>query len=358
LQKIISKLYMKMKKITLGFSLLVAAALSFTSCNKGTNTPPEQDMEFQSSKDVSFANSLVTELELIVSYAAERYSHSNSPVFTAQAGSPGSILVDLTDTTNKIIKVNYTNSVTCRDGKKRDGQIVINFSGSNASFGAKYYRDAGFVAKVTLNGYWVDGWKIVNIQTFTVTNNMGFGYKPNEVDVNWTMKGALHLQFPEDTMRNMVWEGSLTKTLVNSESASIFNPSKLNPINWVVYVAGTPTNAAQLAYTGTVTGVTSRVVSYTYVVDDAPDKADKALVRNLMCAPDRITAATSTSTGIIPIYSEWHPFISGVASFTSLGAGTTEPRTIDYASGETSAACDNAGTVTIKGVTYSIDFKK
>jgi hypothetical protein len=346
---------MKMKKITLGFSLLVAAAVSFTSCNKGTNTPPEQDQEFQSSKDVSFGNSLVTELELIVSYAAERYTHSNSPLFLAQAGSPGTIFVDVSDTLNKKITVNYTNSVTCRDGKKRDGQIVIDFSASNATNGAKYYRDAGYVAKVSLNNYWVDGWTMEDVNTFTITNNNPFGYDPKTVDLSWTMKGFMQMQ-PADSNYKILWQGEMTKTLLNTEVASIMNPSKLNPINWVVYVAGTPTNAAQLAYTGTVSGVTSRLISYNYVVDGS--KPEKALLRNLLCAPDKITAATSTSTGIIPIYSEWHPFISGVASFTTKGPGTTEPRVIDYASGESTGSCDNAGTVTIKGVTYSIDFKK
>ncbi|MCE3258819.1 MAG: hypothetical protein K0S12_460 [Bacteroidetes bacterium] len=348
---------MNMKKITLGFSLLAVAALFVVSCNKGTNTPPEQDMEFQSSKDVTYANSIATELEILVGYAAERWTHQNSAVFSPAPGSPTTqtIFVDLSDTLNKKISIIYTNSVTCRDGKKRNGTVVIDFSGSNTSYNAKYYRDAGFVAKVTLNNYWVDGWTVEDIQTFTVVNNVPNGYDPKQTDLNWTMSGYLHLQYLADTSKNMVWKGSLTKTMTNTEVASIL-PTKFTPINFVVYVAGTPTMAAQFAYSGTVTGVTSRVVSYTYTVDGS--EPTNLLVRNLLCAPERILSVTQTSTGLIPVYSEWHPFISGVASFTSLGDGTTEPRRIDYGSGEPSVACDNAGTVTIKGVTYSIDFKK
>ncbi|MGZ3900951.1 MAG: hypothetical protein ACXVNM_08645 [Bacteroidia bacterium] len=348
-----------MKKITLGCSLLAAVAMLFSSCNKKSNVAPEQDMEFESTKNVTYGNDLITELDIIVSYAGENLTSTG--FFTPAPGtgttSPTYSITLSRDTTNKLLSVTYTGSVTCRDGKKRNGQILIDYSGSNATYGAKFYRDPGFVAKVSLNNYWVDGWFVDDAAPFTIKNNVPFGYTLGSTNLNWTIDGYFSIlpQVPADSVNKIVWKGTLLKTLTNT-SPSVLT-SKNAPINWALYnAAGTPTVAAKVAYTGTVTGVTSRVISYTYVVDGA--KPEQALVRDFACSVDRINAVTITSTLVTTTPSQWHPFISGIATFTSNGEGTTYPRVIDYASGETSAPCDNSGTVMIKGITYPIDFKK
>lgn len=344
---------MKMKKITLGFSLLIAAGLFVVSCNKKTNTEPEQDMEFNSSRDAAYANSVVADLDIIVSYLGENLLSSS--FFQVAPGSAGSITTNR-DTVNKILSVTYSGSVTCRDGKKRNGSITVDYSGSNNTYGAKFYRDAGFKAVVNLNGYWVDGIFVDDITApFVIRNNVAFGYNPANTNLSWDIDGYFLLKeetFATDSSKNIIWKGKLTKTLKNTNVASVFNSSKLNPINWVSFSAtGTPTSGAMCAYTGTVTGVTSRVVSYTFV---SPD--DKPLTIDFACAPDKILGVTTTPS-VLPVYSQWHPFIGGVASFTTLGAGTTYPRVIDFGN-EGANPCDNSGIVTIKGISYNIDFRK
>lgn len=347
---------MNMKKITLGCSILVAGMLFIIGCNKKTNVAPEQDMEFQSSKDASFANSIITEIDIIASYLGENLLSSG---YFSKISANGSITTNR-DTLNKKLTVIYSGSVTCRDGKKRNGSIIVDYSPSNATFGSKFYRDAGFVAKVTLNNYWVDGWFVNGAAPFVITNNAPINYPVASTKLSWTLDGYFSI-LPENladtSAKKMVWKGKLIKTLLNTQDPAILNPTKLNSINWVIYsqTSGAPVNGALVAYTGSVTGVTKYAISYAYVVDET--KPDKAIVRDFKCAPERISAVSITPT-LTTSYSEWHPFISGVASFTSFGQGTTEPRVIDYASGEAGAPCDNAGTVTIKGISYNIDFAK
>lgn len=351
-----------MKKITLGCSLLAAVALFIASCNKKANVAPEQDMEFKSSKDVAYANSLITEIDIITSYLGEGYTSSTlffSPAPTSTSLSTTYTIVTDHNPVTKTYSVTFTGSVTCRDGKKRNGTIILDYSLSNTTYSAQVYRDAGFVGKVSLVNYWVDGYYIDDASPFMITNNVPFGYPIASTDLNWTIDGYFSI-LPEvlaDTItKKMIWKGKLIKTLLNTQETNIMAANKQSPINWVAYnAAGTPTAGAMLAYTGTVTGVTAGFVSYSLVIDDT--KPDKALVRDFKCMPDRVVGVTTTPT-VTAYYSEWHPFVSGVSSFTSFGAGTTEGRVIDYASGEATAPCDNVGTVTIKGVTYPIDFYK
>ncbi|MEI8137959.1 MAG: hypothetical protein WCH21_11590, partial [Bacteroidota bacterium] len=60
-----------MKKITLGFSILVASAIFITSCNKKTNPAPEADMEFDTTVDATYANTTVTDVDMICGFIGE-----------------------------------------------------------------------------------------------------------------------------------------------------------------------------------------------------------------------------------------------------------------------------------------------
>jgi hypothetical protein len=352
---------MKMKKVTLGCSLLLAATMFFSSCNKKkANEAPAQDMEFETSKYVTFGNNIATEIEIIASYLGENYLTTG--YFTPAPGtgslSPSYTITTDRDTTAKKLTITYTGSVTCRDGKKRNGSIVIDYSGSSTTLGAKFYRDPGFKATISLNNYWCDGWFVDDVNPITVTNNMASNYSPSTDDLNWTMSAFLSIipEVPADSVKKIVWNGTLKKTLTNTENTSIMATNKQSPINWVRYnAAGTPTAGAMVAYTGTVTGVTKRIVSYKFEIDS--EKPATALTRDFSCSPDKILGVINTPS-VVTYYSEFHPFISGKAKFTSLDNGTAEPRYIDYASGEAAAPCDNSATITIKGITYNLDLMK
>jgi len=345
-----------MKKITLGCSVIVAAALFIVGCNKKTNTAPVADMEFQSSKDAAYATSVVTDMEIICSYMGENLLTS-AYLTQAPGSAPGSTITTSRDTALKVLQINFTNSVTCKDGKKRNGTITINYSASNNAYGAKFYHDAGFKANVTLNNYEVDGWLIDDVTPFVITNNLPFGYNPVSDKLNWTLDGNITIKNIADSSLNMAWKGKLIKTLTNTSTSSIFAVNKLSPINWVHYdlITGQATDGAKVEYKGVIsspsvqiTGVTSRTTTYSLSIKD-----DQPLYRDFTCAPDKVIGVITSTSAPIPVYSEWHPFIKGTASFTT---GTLpDARLIDFGD---DGSCDNAGTVTIKGISYPIDFKK
>jgi hypothetical protein len=86
------------------------------------------------------------------------------------------------------------------------------------------------------------------------------------------------------------------------------------------------------------------------------------LVRNFLCYPDKIGTVSLTPSGnnfsLTPRFEEFHPFVSGIASFTT---GDKYPRQIYFGNeGGTDlpAQCDNTGEVLIKGIVYRVNFRK
>jgi len=342
-----------MKKITLGCSVLLAAVLIIAGCNKKTNPEPEQDKEFQSSVDVAHANSTVADLEIICSYMGENLLLSS--YFVPAPGSTGTIITSR-DTANNQLTVTFSSSVTCKDGKKRNGTIVMTYSSIPLANGAKFYRQPSFVASVTLNNYWVDGWWMDDVTPFKITNNMAGNYNPAADKLNWTIEGDFTIKNQADSTKNMTWKGKLIKTLTNSTSSTVFNPNKLFPIAWST-TSTTP--GANIEYKGEaaskfdVSGNTSVNKPYSFKIDE-----EHPLIRQFSCSPDKVLGVYSTTTTpitIIPVYSEWHPFVGGVASLTT--NALPEARKLDFSS-EGNTDCDNSGKVTIKGIDYPIDFMK
>lgn len=318
-----------MKKITLGFSILAISATLFTGCNKKTNPEPTADKEFQSSVDVSYANSLVTEVDMICAYLGE----TAFPKFFV--GAPGSQTATIVNNAN-VYTMSWPNNTKCMDGKVRTGSISITVS--TGSLGINYYRDAKFTATVSLNNYHVDGWKVIDSVALKIKNN-----NTNEAsysNLSWNISGILKLVSDSLPVKTMVWDGSINKKLISTPTPA---PSSTTSIVW--------TNAV-VSYDGSFKGYTPGEVAYTYSINP-----EKPLIRNFTCSPDKVLGVSTTPT-VSVLNSEFHPFIDGVASFTT---ASLYPRSINYGADDyliSSAPCDNSGSVTIKGISYKIDFKK
>ncbi len=338
---------MKMTKITLGFSILATAGLLVVGCNKKANVAPEADTEFQSSIDASYATAVVTEIDDICGYLGEGYTTANASYFS-NAGSSGSVVYS--QPSASVVAISYIGTVTCMDGKKRSGTVTLDYSASSASTAAKYYRDAGFVGKVLLSNYVVDGWAVNNSSTFTITNTTASGYPPASTPLTWKLAGNIYLTYASGTVTaadSITWKGSLAKTLTNSTNSLVLATSKLLPIKWTVSTS-TASPGAKCTYKGTIMGVVSKTKAYTLEVKEGDDNL---LVRDFSCSPNKeiITPTYSVLT------SEWHPIIIGVSNFTI--AGATDARVIEYGSA-TTIGCDNNANVTIKGISYPISLKK
>lgn len=330
-----------MKKITLGFSILAAAAVFMFSCKKEKNTEIEPDKEFQSSIDISYAMQVISDIDMICSYAGENdvdFSRYFRHV-PALATTPSVVTISR-DTANEIIYVSFNNAI-CRDGHKRDGTISMEYKNANPN--AKYYRDFAFYGRVRLFAYKVDDWQISLRNDFAITNLVApVNYSPTTTNLSWKMTGDFDLKNPADAKKNMRCNVNFVKTLKNTAVKTVF-PNKLSAINWSIAVC---------EYKGSMFGETSGGEPFKYQISDT-----RPMVRNFTCSPDKVYGTTVATNSVTPKYEMYTPFTGGVASFTT---STKYPRVIYYGSENPAQPdeCDNAGAVMIKGISYPIDFKK
>lgn len=330
-----------MKKLFLGCSSIIAAAILVTSCdNKKTNAEPTQDTEFQSTKDAVYAQSVAAEIAQIAIYAGD--GGAGIYLQNSQGGTAG---ISYTTLPGAHIQLTY-NNVVCRDGKKRDGVMDIFYTSSPASYSANSSHEPGYYGTVNLTNFSVDGWA-VNDSTPFIVHNVSTGplaaFNPATDKLKWNVSGHLTVKNIADASKNMSWNGNLAMTVVNT---NIVLPVKQNPIIWTSSLTA---NCAKVEYTGDSKGLTGGSVPYTFSITP-----ENPLVRSYSCSPDKVVSVVTTPS-LAPLYSEWHPFISGIATFTT--EGSKEPRKIDF-SNEGNPDCDNAGKVTIKGVDSPIDFMK
>jgi hypothetical protein len=131
--------------------------------------------------------------------------------------------------------------------------------------------------------------------------------------------------------RDLIWEGTLIKTLMNTADTNVYSPSK-KTINW---------NLAKTRLSGTINGTRATNNNFTYTIDNA-----FPLDRNFTCGISPSTFTLST---------QFHPFVSGLTNLTLANSNGQISNHNDF-SNSTSPACDNNGTVKVNGVTYSVDF--
>lgn len=341
---------MKMKKIATKFSAIVLMGLALTSCNKKTNTAPEADKEFQSAIDAAAAQMIVTDIDMMVAQASESAYISFYMHNPATAGS--NTVTVYRDTTSKINTLTFNNAKGA-DGKTRNGSITINYTGTTGA--TAYIRNPGHIANVTFTGYSVNNYIVKNGSTFKVTNTTPAGYTRSITPMTWKIEGELYMaDLTAVGAKDMSWKGTLNKTLTNSTSYSV-HPSANLPLVWTTTnnaVKSTAVNAI-VAYTGTITGITSGDVgtnppatgvgagtSYSFSIVD-----DKPLTRNFGCSPDYY------------INPGHHPIVGGKVIFHT-GAADKANRTLYFGDESNTAGCDNSGIVVINGISYNVDFRE
>jgi hypothetical protein len=360
-----------MKRVTLGFSVLVLSALVIISCKKPKdNVVPETDTEVQSSVDAVWATFVVSDVETICSLLGERQYPSN---FYAQAPAvAGGSVTPLNDTIAKVLSMSYSNTA-CMDGRRRDGTIVMKYGnfteeekkafipnqvGLNKN-DALYTRSYGFGGFISFSEYKVDGWRIslmADAALGIIRNEVkNPGYNPKETKLTWTIKGQFKIAHPSNPALDMTWDGTLTKTCENSTSATTFSATtdhkKDGPIIW---------KKAVVSYSGIVSGLNGGV-PYTMTVSSA-----SPIIRDYTCFPDSVGNVIIVNNSLTIVPQEFHPFKSGIATFKTINSKGVEvyPRQIYFGAegnsvdGLSDAQCDNSGEVYIKGVSYKVNFRK
>jgi len=328
-----------MRSLKIKSILLVAAVAPFLmACPKSRVAAPLPDTELQSSVDASFANFMITDIDMICSFSGEneRFAPFYIPTPEEDAskfsvvGAPGDQQI-----------VTTFNNVRCKDGRVRAGSVFLIHYSDDPN--AVYYRDYNFYGQITLSDFRVDGWLIENVggtPCYIYNTLPSIAYDPSKTNITWLIDGSFKFTHPSDPSKNMVWTGKLKKTLKNTSDPAVVHPSKERAINWT---------KAVVEYRGEVTGLTSANVPYKMVINDV-----RPLTRDFGCRPD-VVGGVPNLKPVTSWIKEFHPIRSGIVTFTT---ADKYPRQIFYGNenNEGQTQCDNTGEVLIKGNTYRINF--
>ncbi|WP_317898124.1 hypothetical protein [Aurantibacillus circumpalustris] len=293
-----------------------------------TPDPYTYNNELQSSKDISFATYVISDLDMICAYASQGISGD----YEATPSQSSSTTTIVSDTMVKQI-VYACNNSRCKDGRLRNGAAFFyyGYDPTNnywAQPNANHYESYGFSASVYLDDFRVNDWKVQIFdpsQPAHIRNTLaGDLYNPALTNLTWEISGKFQFINNLDPSRNLVWEGVIKKTLKNTSDTAVFANKKAK-VKW---------HLAKLDYIGSFSGMrSSSQTLYTYKID-----SNTPLYRDMTCsyAPQGATDVT-----------EFHPFVFGKSVFT---IGDYHPRTIDY--GPT-LNCDNKVNISFKDESHT-----
>ena len=324
------------------FIFLCLLALAFVTCKKEaspteTNEPVENNPELTSTKDISLATVMVSDIMQSNLLACDenanfgnfmQFLHINGTI----SGTTGTMTA-IRDSANAISMMSFIDT-KCRDGKIRSGTIFFKFgydgtANPNPDPQARISRVPGFTSVINFIDFKVDNWKISTAPgTIAVLKNIvsDKNYNPSTTKLAWSLNGKF-IFTNSDSTRNITWEGTIIKTLKNT---SFVANSKTSPINW---------SQAVFEYTGTINGFTSRNVPYTFTLtSDAP------VTRDMNC---------SVSNTAIPGAYEYHPLVFGSPTLKTANLAL---RYINYSTANsTTYPCDNKARVVVTNQPYEID---
>ena len=313
---------MKTKQLVLTLStLILAGSLMLTSCRKKTKEE-EVDKDQTEASENNMAEGMMNDVAGIGSQGSENGSLST---YRMSGGGPNDLFTSacatISSTAFRTFTVDFgTTPCLCMDFKMRSGKVMYDFSGSTTPTTTPvYYRTPGFKCNITTAGYVVDGYT-VNVVNKTIENTTPVASVSPSLapgaKLTWSVAANVNIIKPASEGGGTVsWNCNRTMKLLNSNDPLCY-VDQSTPINWT---------KAKIQIDGTASGTTAKGSTYTSQII--------ALVRDF---------------GGCKI-SGRYPFISGDINFTP---GTKYTRYINFGSG----TCDNSGTITINGVTYTFSF--
>lgn len=355
---------MKMKRVTLGFSILAVSTLFLLSCDKKANVAPEPDTEVKSAINAAYATYIATDVDMICGFMGENLLNNHFYIeYPGSSGGGTGTMTAVRDTngTQDQLVMGF-NKTKCLDGRVRDGSIFMQFNTAlkPGDLKVNYTRSYQFKGVITFSEYKVDGWLIKLLKdsepVYLYNTISSATINPLVTNLTWRFVGNIKMIHPTDTTKNIIWKGDLTKVLTNTNDKLVYPPSGKAAITWSLAVVN---------YYGKITGsvpkmdendkVLASAVPFSMTIDPATP-----LVRDFQCYPDKIAGVAFTNTAgvLVQRTEEYHPFKKGVASFT---VGTDYPRQIYFGNEGNpllELQCDNTGEVLIKGISYRVNFIK
>jgi hypothetical protein len=302
-----------------------ASPVTSTGTGSGSGVDTSGNKKFSSSREISFAAWLITDIESIISYPFENQLFKG--YFWPQSPSAGTVTV-IMDTASKYLVVSFNNTKG-KDGKIRNGSIFAQYGQDALAPHSRLSHEYKFSASITLSNYSVDGYLIQlnNVAPYSVLKNKlaTSAYNPATTKITWDFSGLFMITHPLDPTYNINCTAIITKTLFNNTDPLVMTSSSSN-INW---------DKAHVQYGGEING-TFMNNTFVYTIDPK-----NQISKYFICSPK---TSDSLSTAL-------HPFTHGTANFVSEGDGYV--KLIDYGP---DIDCDNFGRITYKGVPYGVSF--
>jgi len=285
--------------------------LALNACKKNSPEPPTPDNDLTYAKDA--VKSYETMNDIFLMAALTRDTYTATPFF----GSTGVTIKK--DTVAKVDSLIFSNA-NGTDGNIRNGLIIINYSTSTLN--AKYIRQPGFKASVSLHNYVINT-TTISANSINIENTTPNGFNPNTTKLSWKITFTNFTM--NDGTRSVVIENS-TQTVVlnNTNDQSVYNSTGNLPIQW---------QNANINVTGNGKGSNNKGAFEITFNNPSTD----FLFRDFKnCAPEKLLKPGK------------HPFIKGLiyvkpsgknTQFVNLGEGT----------------CDYNIKVTIDGISYQTD---
>lgn len=309
---------MKTKQLILTLSTVVlAGSLMFTSCRKKNKEEEDVDKDQTEAAENNLAENMMNDVASIGSQGSESGSLSTYRTDGTNDLFMGPCATVSLNAVAKTFTVDFgTTPCLCLDGKTRSGKLIYDYSMSTNTVTPIYYRTPGFKCSITSSNYVVDGYT-VNISNKTIANTtpstIPTGTNPG-TNLTWSISANVSIVKPSNG-GTVTWNCNRTKTLLNTSDPNCYKGQN-TAIDW---------SKAKISLSGSASGVTASGNNYTSTISN--------LVRDF---------------GGCKIANRY-PFISGTIDFTP---GTKATRYIDFGNG----TCDNSGTITIKGITYTFNF--
>lgn len=335
-----------MKTLNTKLLILLVSSVCLFGCrkedidNSGPQTPqtpasltPAPNEIADITKDFAFAVLCISDIDQMMGMSAdEQLNHFYMEQPGTSSAGTGTVTI-IRDLTNAFISSSFNNA-RCLDGKLRKGSVFLDYQYQTNST-PNYYREPGFAGAISVANYVVDDWLLQVfdplVQLPEIKNTTPANFNPTQTNMTWSISGKFKFLHPSDVNRDLILDGTLIKTLMNTADTNVYSPSK-KTINW---------NLAKTRLSGTINGTRGTNNNFTYTIDNA-----FPLDRNFTCGISPSTFTLST---------QFHPFVSGLTNLTLANSNGQISNHNDFLN-STSPACDNSGTVKVNGVTYSVDF--
>jgi hypothetical protein len=182
-----------------GAILLVASMLTLAACKRKdttTNTTPALTSADDNGGYASDGAKMESNSNDVISIADVAAAGSGSNLRTTGTTLGGCAMIT-NDTAHHVLTINFgTTDCTCVDGKKRRGEIVVNYSG--------HYKDSGSTHTITYSNYYVNDIQLTGYKTVTNEGTNIHG----QVWYNVTVSDTLTYGVDSFT----TWNGSRTRT--------------------------------------------------------------------------------------------------------------------------------------------------